>query len=184
MSDDATPLSSPTRLMHWTIAVLVIGMLAFGLYLENMPRGAAKGALVGWHVSFGILVLVLASLRILWRMKEGFPKALPQTRPLQRKAAMAAHLVLLAGTILMPVSGIMMNLANGSGLSAFGIEIVASMRGVEGFERNAQLRETAGMMHGLGGRIMIAVILLHLAAAIKHHVIDKDATLRRMMGVS
>lgn len=184
MTSATSTLSRPTIIFHWAIALLIIGMLAFGLYLENLPRGPEKGELIGLHVSFGLIVLVLASLRILWRLKERFPASLSEGPAWQERLALAVHLILLFGTVLMPISGILGNISGGSGISFFGMEIIASQRGNSEFVANTTLNNIAGAIHGIGGKLMIAAILLHVVGALKHHVIDRDGTLQRMLGRS
>lgn len=181
MQDAPVSLPTATRLFHWIIALLFIGMLAFGLYIENLPRGPGKGQMIGIHGSVGFVVLVLAVLRIFWRLKEGFPTPLSGKNNLQHRVAVGAHFLLLVGTIMMPVSGILGNVASGFGLSFFGIELIASQRGDPDFVPMETLSTITHIIHGLGGRLLIALILLHVAAALKHHLFDRDATLRRMM---
>ncbi|AHM04664.1 putative cytochrome b561 [Roseibacterium elongatum DSM 19469] len=184
MSFKDTParLSHMTVALHWIIAIAFMAMLAFGLYLEGLPRGPEKGALMGLHKSVGLIILGLAALRILWRLANGMPRPVGHEGKGARLVAGAVHVLLLIGTVMMPVSGILMAVASGSGLDIFGWELVAATRGTEGFVANEALAARAGGMHALGGWVMIGAVGLHIAAAIKHHAVSRDGTLRRMMG--
>ncbi len=171
-------LSKPTIAFHWIVAIAIIGMLAFGLYLEDLPRSPEKGELMGLHKSFGVLVLMLASLRIVWRVKEGPIPAIGDASGWQEKMAKGIHHLLLLATILMPVSGIMMSVGGGRGLDVFGVNLIAAGEKIE------WLGQLGGATHGVLAKIMIAAILLHVLGAIKHHVLMKDNTLTRMLGKS
>lgn len=168
--------------LHWIIAITMIGMLAFGLYLEDLPRGPEKSALIGIHKSIGLTILVLAAVRFGWRLINGMPQPVGRYSAIERILAKVVHWLLLLGTLFMPISGILMSLSGGHGLAVFGLEIVPVWRSTPGFEANKALGEAAGAIHGLGGKLLIAAIVLHFTGALKHHVIDKDATLRRMLG--
>jgi len=182
--DTTTRLSHTTVALHWIIAVGFMVMLAFGLYLEAMPRSPEKGVLMGMHKSVGLIILGLAALRILWRLANGMPQPVGRDGKGARIVAGAVHILLLIGTVMMPVSGIMMATAYGTGLDIFGWELVAATRGTEGFVANEALGGRASALHGLGAWVMIGAIVLHVAAAIKHHSVSRDGTLRRMMGRS
>lgn len=177
MKDTFEKFSLPTIGLHWIIAIGMIAMLAFGLYIEDLPKGAEKGALMGTHKSFGIIILVLASARILWRIKNKFPKPLSVLPNWQEKLAKFTHWFLIIGTVMMPISGIMMTLGGGHSLNLFGLELIAASG-----EKIEALSEVGHIVHGLGSKLLIFFILLHSVGAIKHQIIDKDRTLSRMLG--
>ncbi len=177
MTNILPPLSRTTIILHWLVGLAMIAMLGFGLYLEDLPRGAEKAALVGIHGSVGITVFVFAVWRLLWRWRTGFPDVTSNQAHWQNVIARIVHIVLLAGTVLMPLSGLLMQIASGNGLTLFGIEIMTATG-----ERLAPLERIGHIMHGLGGRLLILAVLIHVAGALKHHVIDRDGILRRMLG--
>jgi len=168
--------------LHWIIAIAIIGMLAFGLYIEDLPRGPEKSALIGIHKSIGLTILVLAAARFGWRLINGMPQPVGRYSTIERILAKTVHWLLLLGTLFMPISGILMSLSGGYGLAVFGLVIVPVLRNTPGFQPNEALGDIAGVLHAVGGKVLIAAIVLHFAGALKHHVIDKDATLRRMLG--
>lgn len=169
-------LSKTTILLHWLIAIAIIGSIAFGMYLEELPRSPEKGQLIGLHKSIGVTILIFATYRIGLRLIQGLPKPLPNTSTLQRKAAKAAHILLLIGTVALPISGLMMSIGGGHSVALFGLELIPKGDGIDG------LGEIGHRIHGLGANLLIAIITLHVVAALKHHFMDKDGTIKRMLG--
>lgn len=177
MRDTVEKFSVLTVALHWVIAIGIIGLLAFGLYLEEMPRSPEKGMLIGLHKSFGILVFVLAVIRIIWRILNKFPKPLRQLPNWQAALAKLTHWMLIIGTVLMPVSGVMMSIGGGHPIGFFGFELVAGVG-----HKDEVLSEIGSILHGVGGKVFIALIVLHLIGVFKHLLLDKDGTVQRMLG--
>jgi len=178
MRDTHQKFTWPTVSLHWIIAIAIIAMLAFGLYLEDMPRGPDKGQLIGLHKSVGILILMFALVRVLWRYLNQLPKPLSTLTNWQQKLAKLTHWVLIIGTVLLPVSGILMSIGGGFGIGVFGFELVARSD-----DKNEMLSQVGHVLHGLGGKLLILFVILHIVGAIKHQFIDKDGTLSRMLGI-
>lgn len=174
--DSRTQLSKMTVLLHWGIAFAIIGMLAFGMYLEELPRSPEKGELMAIHKSLGVLLLILASFRFIHRLIHKMPPPVEPLTAMQEKVALATHGFLLLATLFMPISGIMMTLGGGRSLDVFGVQLIAAGDKVE------WLGDLGGLVHGFGSTLLIAVILLHVAAGLKHKFIHKDATMERMFG--
>lgn len=174
--DKKAQFSKMTVILHWVIALAMIGMLAFGLYLEDMPRSPEKGELMGLHKSIGILVLLLASYRVIHRLINKMPRPIKPMPEWQEKTATGTHLFLLLGTLFMPLSGVMMSVGGGRAVNVFGLELLAAGDKIE------WLRELGGIVHGFGSTLLIIVILLHVAGALKHQLIDRDGTMKRMLG--
>ncbi len=179
MRDGTNKLSATTIGLHWLLAVAMIAMLAFGLVLEDMPRGEAKTALMWWHKGLGVAILAFAAWRLGWRMVNGLP-SLPgrRTAGWQESVGLAVHWFLLLGTLVMPISGIVLSLAGGKPVDVLGLFTVAA------WPKNETLHEVGEAIHGLGGKLLILAIVLHVAGALKHHLVDRDGTLRRMLGAS
>ncbi len=176
MKDTREQLSKLSVGLHWLVAVAIIGMLAFGLYIDGMERSTERGDMMNLHKSFGVAILALVCLRILWRWRNGFPVMLGQAPRWQLAAAHAVHGLLLLATLAMPLTGIMISLGGGHGLPFFGLTLVE--------DGNAQQEtiKAIGEAHGTIAWILIVLIALHVAAVLKHQVIDRDGTLRRMLG--
>lgn len=168
-----------SRLNHWVVALVMIGMLAFGLYLENAGLSKeARGELMGIHKAIGAVFLVLAIGRVGYRLYQGFPQPVAIMPKWQDLASKAVHWSLLAGVLIMPISGLMMSLFSGRSVDVFGLVTISA------FEKNETLGGIGHVAHGIGANILLAAIAVHVVAALKHHFIDKDLTLSRMLGNS
>ena len=157
---------------HWTIAALIVVNLAIGL-LHDFLKGVP---LIPLHKSIGITVLVLSIARLAWRLAHPAP-ALPAGVPgWQRAASAATHWALYALMILMPLTGwwFVSAATKRYPLDWFGLFPVPFLPVSSGgpFNREA---------HELLGWTMLALILLHVAAALKHHLVDRDTVLLRML---
>ena len=175
-------LSVPTVSLHWVVAVMMILSLGSGIYMEN----AEVFALFPWHKSFGVIVILFAVIRIGWRAKEGWLKPVNEYSTTEKKLSKITHWVLILSTVVMPVSGFMMSAMGGYGVEVFGLELVAkntsSSDAMEIIPINESMEGFAHNIHGLGGNILLLAVLLHIVGALKHHLWDKDKTLRRMLG--
>lgn len=175
MSRQATTYGAVSRFNHWLVGIAMIFMLAFGLLLEygDMAR-EIKRFLMWWHKSIGVLVLVLGFWRLGWRWVEGAVASVARMAPWQVSVNKAVHRLLMAGIVLMPLSGILHSMYSGRDIDVFGlftIRAVAEMEGVAAIARGT---------HTWVGYLMIALVLVHVLAALKHHYWDRDATLSRM----
>ncbi len=178
MQTSAAPLSRPTILLHWLVALAIIGMLAFGLFLEDYPKGPDKDVLLAWHSMIGLLILGLGVVRLGWRLKEGLPKAVAPMPAWQEKLGGLIHAFLLAAVLLMPLSGIVTVLGHGRTIDVLGLFTIGPMAA------SHTLAEAGEIVHAVLSKLMIVTIGLHAAAALKHHYLDGDATLARMLGRS
>ena len=167
-----------SRLNHWIIALAMIGMLVFGVYLEEfVPRGPAKGALIGIHKEIGVLVLLSGLWRVGYRLLRGFLADAAPMPKWQSVTAKLVHWILLISVIAMPVSGLLGSYFGGRDVDVLGLYTFLSVT-----EPNRALSDAFMGMHGMFGKVTIFALLLHVFGALKHHIIDKDATLKRMVG--
>lgn len=171
-----TTYDAVSRINHWIIALAIISMLVSGLFLEfaGLPRSETR-TLSGLHRSFGVLVLVYGVWRVVWRLFQGFPEAIPGMPSWQETASKLAHWGLLAGIVIMPVSGVMSSVFAGRPVSVFGwfsIPAQTEISALAGF---------ASATHGFVGKALAALVIVHIAATLKHHFVDKDRTLTRMV---
>jgi cytochrome b561 len=167
---------SVARFLHWTIFVLITGMLIIGFVMINMENSPAKLQLYALHKSFGILILILACIRIWWKFRNVSP-ILPDTLDIwQKRAAKANHIILYALMIAMPLSGWAMSSAAGFPVSVFGWFILPSL-----VPANKALLGLFREMHLIIAYLIIIMTLLHATAAFLHHFYYKDNVLRRML---
>lgn len=183
MQYDTHQKFSPTTIaLHWIIGLTIIGMLASGVYM--VEEGAYE--VFFWHKSFGFIVLLLALVRVVWRFKNGWPTPAGDYSALVHGIAKVIHWVLILSTLLMPITGMMGSVLGGHGLSVFGLEVFAQNFSVEDPEKtlpiNYELSKAGSAIHHYLGYVLIGAVLLHVAGALKHHIIDKDGTLKRMLG--
>lgn len=161
---------------HWAVALLVIGVICAGLYMVNLDLSPAKLQIYALHKSVGITILVLVALRLVWRFSNAHPAALPTHRPWEKILARIVHALLYLSLFLMPLSGWVMSSAKGFSVSVFDLFTLPDL-----VRPDEALAKQAVLVHKTVAYTLIVMIGLHLAGALKHHVIDRDKTLRRML---
>ena len=182
MKDSKEKLSGTTIALHWIIALSIISLVTVGVYMTNTNTYA----LYPLHKSIGMLIFVVILARVVWRISNGWPEPAANYKTWEQKLAKFTHWFLIIATVMLPISGMLMSGLGGYGLHIFGLELLASTPNLDEPGKmipiNGPMAGIAHQMHELGGKAIFAAILLHLAGALKHHFIDKDGTLRRMLG--
>jgi cytochrome b561 len=174
--------SSPTRYsavaqaFHWIIAALIVTQFVLANLEDDLPIGAHKLALLARHKSFGMTVLMLAILRLLWRLKNPPPDLPSGMSPLERKLARATHIAFYVLLFAMPITGWMMSSAKNYSVSWFGLFTWPNLIGKSETAFNI-LHAT----HETLSDILFAIAVLHILAALKHHFWNKDDVLLRML---
>jgi cytochrome b561 len=160
--------------LHWTIAVLIIANLAIGLLHESLLKGT-----IPLHKSIGMLVLLLSIVRFVWRLMHR-PPPLPATvKRWETGLAHAVHWLLYVLMILIPLSGWVFTSASPKRypLNFFGLFPLPMFP----VEQDKALSHSVAERHEQLAWIMIALLVLHIGAALKHRFLDRDRTLDRMM---
>jgi cytochrome b561 len=182
-NDTQSKLSTNTVLLHWVVAIMMLMLLITGIYMEQN----SVYALYPWHKSFGVLIALFVVLRVLWRLKSGWPPPVRNYLSWEQVLSKIVHYLLIIGTLVMPISGFMMSALGGHGVALFGLELVARNPDLANPEQviplNEMLAGIAHTLHGIAGYCLLVGILLHIVGALKHHLFDKDGTLRRMLGM-
>lgn len=163
------------RLLHWTIAILIISVLCIGLVMDDVT-GPGKFILFRWHKSFGITVLALAVIRILWRFTNIHPAKLAAHAAWEKFLASVTHFLLYFAMLAMPLSGWLMSSAKSVKVNVYGLFTLPDL-----IEPNKPLGRLLNEFHVYLGWTLIGLIALHALGAIKHHFVDRDETLRRML---
>jgi cytochrome b561 len=176
LKNNSLVYGSIAKLFHWLMAILIIGLIIIGLIMADMDTSPDKLKLIGNHKAIGIIVLFLAVLRLVWKMRNQSPLMPNSLKQWQMKAAKGAHLLLYFFMFAMPLSGWAMSSAAGYPVSVFGLFTMPSL-----IEPSNELREFFGEMHEIMAFGLIATITLHVGAALQHHFIYKDNILRRML---
>jgi cytochrome b561/polyisoprenoid-binding protein YceI len=163
------------KLFHWTMAIGLLGMCAFGFWMSDLPRGPAMFKAYALHKSCGITLLALALARLAWRAVDRRPLDLAAPG-WQKLAALGTHLALYTLMLAVPLAGWAYNSAANFPLQWFGVLNLPAL-----VPPSAALKEFFHEAHELGAIALLTLAALHVAAAWKHHLLDKDNTLRRML---
>lgn len=162
--------------LHWLVALLVLGLLLVGPLMTELPNNPTKVKVYALHKSMGLAVLALVALRLLWRLYAGAPAPVPGTPRWQHVAATVVHWAMYALLLAIPLAGWAYNSASNFPLQWFGLfnlpPLVAPDPGMRAFWRE---------LHGWLAFSLAVLALGHAAAALKHHYLDRDDTLRRML---
>jgi cytochrome b561 len=165
-----------TKTFHWLTSITIICLLGVGLYMVRAEKGPALFQIYGLHKSFGILVLTATFLRVLWHVYSKKPPLVGGMAAWERAAAHAGHIFLYICMLGMPISGWLMSSAFGRSVKPFDLFQLHDL-----VQPNPELAESLSEIHEYLAYALIGMILLHAAAALKHHFISKDATLKRML---
>lgn len=163
--------SRVARWLHWTMGLLIIGNLIGGLIHDVNPQ-----LIIPLHKATGILLLALAVVRIVWRMINPAPPLPADMATWERATASFTHALMYALMVLIPLSGWVMSSASEYPISFYGLFEVPKFAVV----KDSMLYNVTHEGHELLGFAMIALLLLHIGAALRHHFVLKDGLLARM----
>lgn len=172
---ELTRYTLPAITLHWLLALLILGTFSVGLYMADLPMSPDRNLLFNWHKWFGLLVLALSMLRLAWRVTHKPPPDLPAPT-WQIALAHRTHQLMYLLFFAVPLVGWAYSSAAGSSIVWFGVVQVPSL-----LPPDKALAETIKPLHALLADGLIVLVGLHVAAALKHHLIDRDGLLRRMM---
>lgn len=168
--------SPSSKFFHWLIAIIVIPLLAFSFFLEDLPKSVFPFA-INMHKSFGVLILCLMLVRWLIIVKNGKP-ALPDTIALWQKVlSRVVQYGLYLSLIAMPLVGWIMSTAANRPVNFFYLFKVS----LPGVPVDKALAKNMFTVHQWIALVIVGLLVLHIAGALKHHFIDKDIVLKRML---
>ena len=178
LKNTATTWGSAAKLLHWAGAVLVIYLIVDGWWMTHMVERAGRFAAYGEHALIGYYVLLLTALRIVWRLANPTPPAPPDSLPWERLAAHASHVILYILTFGLSLTGWLM-----AGLGRRPLEAM-----MFGFVRvplasrtpDRTLHDLLEDTHRALAYVLLALIVVHVGAALRHHFYKKNDILRRM----
>ncbi len=181
MSADATHYGTVTKAFHWATALLIFAIISLGMIANKMPfetsaELTAKAQLFSWHKTLGVMVFFVALARILWALSQAKPGPLHPERKAETFLAETVHWLLYGSLVIAPLTGWIHHAAT-SGFAPIWWPFGQSLPLVPKDEVVAHL---FGSLHWVLTKVMAAAILLHVAGALKHQFVDRDATLARM----
>jgi cytochrome b561 len=160
---------------HWIMALLLISLILIGLYMVRIPISLQKLKLFGLHKEFGMLALLLVTLRLGWRAASITP-TLAELPRWEVIAARSVHYTFYFLMFALPLTGWMLSSSTGLPVGIFGIFVFPDLVQANEFYRNAFIN-----FHQILGYILIAVIGMHAGAAFKHLIINRDKIMQRML---
>jgi len=164
--------------MHWLVALAVFGLFGLGLWMVGLDYYSSwRHTAPELHKGIGLGLFALMLLRLLWRLVSPPPAPLSSYSRLTRLGATLGHSALYLALFAVMLAGYLISTADGRGISVFGwFEVPASITSMP------EQEDVAGAVHFYLAWGLVILAGLHGLAALKHHFIDRDATLRRMLG--
>jgi len=163
---------------HWLAAISIIALFALGYYMVDLTyydewyKTAPE-----LHKSFGVLLFILMVVRVIWRYKQLTPEHLASHSNLERKAGKLIHSMLYLLVFIIMIAGYLISTADDRSIDVFEL---FTLPGFGSFIENQE--DVAGLIHKWLAYVLMTLVSLHAVAALKHHFIDKDKTLNRMIG--
>ncbi|MFM2055574.1 MAG: hypothetical protein RL456_3611 [Pseudomonadota bacterium] len=165
--------------LHWLLAAGIVGALGVGVYMTGLPFSPARLKLYNWHKWAGVTILALSALRLLWRLWKRpppLPSRIADAMPGWQKAAFhATHHLMYVLFFAVPLTGWAYSSAAGFPIVWFGVLPLPDVMPVD-----KALAETIKPLHALSAFSLAALVVAHVAAALKHQFIDRDRLLGRM----
>ena len=177
LRNTTTRWGSVAQLLHWTIVALIIVQYVLASIADDLPLGLKKLIVLARHKSFGITILMLAVIRLGWRLANREHPPIPNDlKPYERALAHFTHVSLYILLFAQPITGWIMSSARKFPVSWFNLvqlpDFVAA---------NRPLYDVLHSVHMWLSWALIAVAVLHIGAALKHHFVLRDDVLRRML---
>jgi cytochrome b561 len=162
--------------LHWIIALLIFTNLPLGVYMHDLPLSPTKLKLFSWHKWIGVTIFLLALVRISWRSIH-HPPPLPHAMPSwERFAAQGVHYLLYILILAIPLSGWLMSSAKGIQTVYFGVLPLPDL-----VPKDKELGDSLMKVHESLNFAMLGLLLAHIGGALKHHFINHDNILARML---
>lgn len=162
--------------LHWLVALLILGSFVVGTYMVELDLSPWKLKVYSWHKWIGVTIFLLVALRLAWRITHA-PPALPVAMAAwQRHAAALSHALLYLLLVAVPISGWVMSSAGGFPVVYFGVLQLPDL-----VAKDKAFFELMKTVHFALNKALLALVVLHVAAAVKHHYVDRDDVLARMV---
>ena len=165
---------------HWTVAITIIGLFSLGYWMVDLgyyDPWYQDGPFI--HKSIGVLLFIVMIARLAWKMNQPQPEPLPTHSRLEQITSHAVHNILYLLIFCVILFGYLISTADGRDISVFNLFSVPSLGSIF-----SDQEDIAGFLHKYTAYAIAFLVFCHVAAVIKHHKIDKDNTLKRMIGRS
>ncbi|BCK87027.1 cytochrome b561 [Sideroxyarcus emersonii] len=162
--------------MHWLMAFAIVGLFAFGLYMHDLPLSPWKLRAYSWHKWAGVSIFGLAVVRLAWRIYNRPPELPPHMGRAERFIAHSGHSLLYLLMFTIPLSGWLMSSAKGFQTVLFGVLPLPDL-----LSKNKELGDMLQTVHWSLNLVLAILVAGHVAAALKHHFVDRDDVLARML---
>lgn len=164
------------KVLHWLVALIIIGLFVLGQYMSDLSMSPRKLQLYSWHKWFGVTVFLLVLVRLGWRLTHQPPRLPAQMPKLQQLASHVGHMTLYGLMLAIPISGWLMSSAKGYQTVWFGVLPIPDLLG-----KDKLLGDLLAELHGALNGLLMFIVVIHVIAALKHHFIDRDDVLKRML---
>jgi cytochrome b561 len=176
LGTDAAAYSGRQKILHWIIAVAILAIIPVGIIMNRIGEGAAQDQLYDLHRSFGLVILVLALMRVCVRLTDGAPTPFAGLTPLQRIASVTVHTLLYALLVVMPMLGWAAMSAYGGEWTFFHLFMPPALIAKDEATANVLFK-----LHEIGGFLMAGLVIVHISAALFHRFVRGDGVLTRML---
>lgn len=173
---DSARYTSTAVFLHWLVFLLIAAGAALAFYMTDLPFSPLKLKYYSWHKWIGVSIFITVAVRLVWRLRHPPPPLPADTPDWQRRAAHIAHGLLYVLLFLIPLSGWLYSSAAGVQTVYFGLLPLPDL-----LARDKALAETLKALHGALNYTLFALVAVHAGAALKHHFIDRDGVLARML---
>ena len=167
--------TTPAVVLHWLVALLIFVAFPLGVYMHELPLSPDKLRLYSYHKWIGVSVLLLVAIRLVWRLTHTPPPLPASVAAWQRHASTIVHGLLYLLMIAIPLSGWLMSSAKGFQTVWFGVLPLPDLVG-----RDKALGDVLADVHKFLNFTLLALVVLHVAAALRHHFIERQPFLQRM----
>lgn len=162
--------------LHWLMALLIFAGWALGIYMHDLPLSPQKLRYFSWHKWIGVTVFLLAIIRVAWLATHRPPPSPHNSPSWQIIAARANHILLYLLMLILPLSGWLMSSAKGVPTVYFGVFQLPDL-----VAKDKQLGKVLGEVHEWLAYALALLVVIHIAAALKHQFIDRDGLISRML---
>lgn len=164
------------KLFHWGMALVIIGLLALGFVMTGLPLSPEKLQYYAWHKWAGVSIFMLVWLRLAWRLLNPPPAYPDSMSPLLQRLAHGGHALLYGLMIIIPLSGWLLSSAKGVQTVWFGVLPLPDL-----LEKDKAMGRLLHEVHEFLNFVLLFLLAGHVAAALKHHWMDRDDILKRML---